>query len=607
MKKIIFSALALALVCLCSCSDDDGKASGRAYETITLKNGIYNNAGTRAVSQTLQEYKFDAGRQVGVFVSGAGTESGYGYSNVQLTTDGKEGFTGATLLYPTEGSVVINSYAPYNADYTLGETQIFTVSADQSNDEDYIASDLLYAEETADKYDETVTVKYYHELEKIDINIHGDIEEILGDTLTLLNLTTSARFDPSTGAIEAVSGSEADIITAEYGNEADGAEYLTSSTIVVPQNLSNLTVTIGKYTYTCSTDVDGEGGTRYSFNCTVEKGKYIGILDYDGIINNWTDEGDEEEEEEENEETGDYVFDLGSIDPTIWGDGTYNALTQTLATGDYGFGGWQFAGGLDLSAYNYLVIEVESGTDLSGAVRFRMFDEDNYWSTPANFNITSTTTVIDLNNQQVDDPDNEGYAPVDPSHIYIAGFWTFGPDYPVIIKKIYATNTLPETEDEEENEEESDGTSADDYEFSLSSLDATIWGDGTFDTSTGTLVTGEYGFGGWHFGSGLDLSAYNYLVLDLAEGTNISGDGGVVFRLYPENNYWISDSEVAMFDVDACKMVIDLNNMSAQTSASGASSIDPSAIYYAGFWTYGGEDNKVVINRIYATNTYPDI
>ncbi len=96
-------------------------------------------------------------------------------------------------------------------------------------------------------------------------------------------------------------------------------------------------------------------------------------------------------------------------------------------------------------------------------------------------------------------------------------------------------------------------------------------------------------------------------MLDLAEGTNISGDGGVVFRLYPENNYWISDSEVAMFDVDACKMVIDLNNMSAQTSASGASSIDPSAIYYAGFWTYGGEDNKVVINRIYATNTYPDI
>ncbi len=458
MKYILFPILAVAILAFAACSDNEENCVGVAYETITLKNGIYNSTSTRTINQQLQEYKFDEGRPVGVFVSGIATEYGYGYSNVKLVTDGIEGFTGPTLYYPTEGSIVVCSYAPYNEDFSLYVPQMFSVMTDQRSEEDYINSDLLYAEASADKYDATVTLKYFHQLEKIDINIHGDIEEVLGDTLTLLNLRSSAMFLPSSGEITSVNGSETDIVTATYNKIDDDDEYLTSSTIVVPQDVSKLTITIGEYTYTCTTNVDLEGGERYSFNCTVEKGKYAGSLNYEGTINNWEDgviddevidnddDNDGDDNGDDNEDVGedDYLFPLSSLDPTIWGDGSFNSATNTLITDTYGFGGWHFSPALDLSGYNYLVVKTSAGTDFSGGVRFRLFDEDNYWSMPANFLITDYTTVIDLNNQAVDDTDNEGYMPIDPSHIYIAGFWTYGgSDFKVVIDKVYATNTYP--------------------------------------------------------------------------------------------------------------------------------------------------------------------
>lgn len=107
-----------------------------------------------------------------------------------------------------------------------------------------------------------------------------------------------------------------------------------------------------------------------------------------------------------------------------------------------------------------------------------------------------------------------------------------------------------------------------------------------------TIVLGQYGFGGWNFSSGLDLSGYKYLVVKLAQAPS----GGWSLRLFDQNNYWGDrNSDKA---VNSLTTVVNLqNNPVAQNTSQ---KIDPSHIYILGFWDYGG--NQLRISKIYLTN-----
>ncbi len=614
-KRNLFFTLvgAVLLLSLSACSDDD-KSGGGVYEKIVLTSSINNGAMTKSVSQTLQEYDFASGRAVGAFVTGEGTESGYdGYANVQLTTDGEGGFTGETMIYPVSGTITVNAYAPYNSAWTLTSAQTFSVQTDQSGDEAYMNSDLLYAEATASNSDATVPLKFYHMLSKIDISLSGDTDEVKGEKLVINDVKTTTTFLPSGGTITAASGDAADIVVADYA--ADAAAF-TGSVIVVPQTLNGITVTIGDYTFTYSSQITLASGTRYSFNAVVEKGVTGGELVFNPTISGWENpDGTGGDGESTGGDDGDnYVFDLDYLNPSIWESGTFDDATGLLVTGSYGFGGWHDSSEpIDLSGYRYLVLDLGEMTDTSGNVHFRIFGEDNYWSTPANFVIHHTgLTVIDLENQadQIEDPDGEGFTPQDVSHIYYAGFWTVGGEsHAVQINKIYATNTYPESADSGDdggNEEQGGEIDGDVYEFDFDYLSPSIWESGTFDESTGILVTGQYGFGGWQFDEPVDLSGYRYLVLDLGEET-ADLSGWIRFRLFDANNYWGTCSNYNITHTGLT--VLDLENQDAEIDAvDGEDHVaqDVSHIYIAGFWTIGGEDHQVQINRIYATNTNPE-
>ncbi len=69
------------------------------------------------------------------------------------------------------------------------------------------------------------------------------------------------------------------------------------------------------------------------------------------------------------------------FNPSIFGDGSFDEETNTLITGQWGFGGWWYNKGVDLSSYHYLVAELDN--DNESGVSFRLFDENNYWSPPA--------------------------------------------------------------------------------------------------------------------------------------------------------------------------------------------------------------------------------
>src|SRR5574344_852543 len=81
----------------------------------------------------------------------------------------------------------------------------------------------------------------------------------------------------------------------------------------------------------------------------------------------------------------------GLFNPPICETGSFNQTTKTLITGPYGFGGWQYSNGLDLSKYKYLVVTL--GADNYSSISFRIFDENNYWSKPAEYNFGSSRQV----------------------------------------------------------------------------------------------------------------------------------------------------------------------------------------------------------------------
>ena len=118
-----------------------------------------------------------------------------------------------------------------------------------------------------------------------------------------------------------------------------------------------------------------------------------------------------------------------AFNPSIWEKGSFDENTRTLITGRYGFGGWQFSSGLNLSAYR--TITVELGNDNTSSVSFRIFDKNNYWTEPAAYDFGSSRKVIvDLQNMK----DKNGTR-IDPSHLYIVGFWSTG-NKPIIINRI---------------------------------------------------------------------------------------------------------------------------------------------------------------------------
>lgn len=121
------------------------------------------------------------------------------------------------------------------------------------------------------------------------------------------------------------------------------------------------------------------------------------------------------------------------FNPDIWADGTFDETTHTLKTGQWGFGGWQYDG-IDLSGYRYLVAKLGSANNAD--VTFNIFDENNYWGSPASYKFgTGRQIVVSLKYAKK----SNGSA-LNPSHIYIAGFWSNG-NNPFVIDSVFLSNS----------------------------------------------------------------------------------------------------------------------------------------------------------------------
>lgn len=139
-----------------------------------------------------------------------------------------------------------------------------------------------------------------------------------------------------------------------------------------------------------------------------------------------------EEPEEPVDCQGFFPLTRGCFNPSIWETGSYNYKTQTLITGQYGFGGWKYDQPIDLSGYDKIIVTLAKPCDK--AASFRLFDESSYWSTPYAFDFKNNATVGEIKLSECMKGDSG--EKLNPSHIYIAGFWTLGGGDGVQIKSI---------------------------------------------------------------------------------------------------------------------------------------------------------------------------
>ena len=238
-------------------------------------------ATTRTLNQNIQASQLANGNTVGVFIIDEGNEALS--DNTKITADGEGGFIYSRDLYwPVEGKASIYTYGPYQGDWNgkLGEEVAFTVENDQSTDEGYLKSDLVFGLPVAgnplEQTSANIPLSFVHKLAKVNITVINETETSLADAVvTLKDMPTTVTMNTKTGELGQSSGSD----TIRVATFAGSASSYKCSAIVVPQKLTygsqvvKVSLKNGKtLAATTRTDMTLESGKTYNFNINVTVG-----------------------------------------------------------------------------------------------------------------------------------------------------------------------------------------------------------------------------------------------------------------------------------------------------------------------------------------------
>ena len=254
MKKNKFflglATIAAAAFAFTGCSSDelDNQTIQKSGNKI---NFTYGAAATRTVTDPQSGTSVSTGLNVGIFgVSSEGTTTMTNYANNKYVTAASNAINLATgssdMTWPTTTSATasIYAYAPYQESWEVNTANSFSVQSDQTSDDNYLASDLLYASATDQTQNATVNLAFSHKLSKVSITIKkatGSNVTLNGATVKIKNTQLTTSLNPSTGALGDASGEATDITAAtiaselEAGNESSTA---TACAVIVPQTLA---------------------------------------------------------------------------------------------------------------------------------------------------------------------------------------------------------------------------------------------------------------------------------------------------------------------------------------------------------------------------------
>ena len=327
----LFISLAAALTMAAgftSCSNDDvlegQPLDGRTPITLT------SSVATRSVSQTLQDDQIAKGVDVGVFAQSNATAIENGDNN-RLTADGAGAFTGETMYFPEEGGVSIYAYAPYNSawDGQLNSNNEFTVPADQSTDDGYLAADLILGTPSTGNPVQSTTdaiqLNFRHKLTKLnlDFNVGQSGVNLKGATVKVTNVVGTTTVNVGAGTTGNAQGNPMEITAAKFA--ADATEF-SASAIFVPQAVLGQTDFVlvstadGKqYKAALNKDVTFAEGKKYTYTVQFNGGGDEPVtieLKLGSVLDNWEDGNEDiggEPEETVAYGVGDYMLSDGTF------------------------------------------------------------------------------------------------------------------------------------------------------------------------------------------------------------------------------------------------------------------------------------------------------
>lgn len=282
----ITAALALAGCTKTENSVPDGPLELRLTSAIEIE--------TRAGDGT-QATQIASGEKVYVWVSDDTTNKSL-YEKNELTTGDDGALSGGSAMYYPQTGNGVNvsafhgkfSFADANA---LPTSVSFSVEQDQSKaGSAYTNSDLLYACRNAKRSSSAVSLKFYHMLSKLELNISKSSELTDGiSSVTLDGVIIDGTFSPLTSSDISTESKRAGSISA--GTSTAGMSLGTlaaNEAIVVPQSLSGKTLTFtlesgGKLIYTFPESAAFVSGKKHIYTVTL---KLTGVS-VQSEIENW--------------------------------------------------------------------------------------------------------------------------------------------------------------------------------------------------------------------------------------------------------------------------------------------------------------------------------
>ena len=231
---------------------------------VSLTVNISESAETRAGTSLLTAFSDEV---LGIALTNCIDGSGAALASTTYTVG--TGF--ASQPYISTDPATIKGYYPDSA----RTASSFSVQADQTSDDNYKASDLLYAETTATKAAPSPTLTFTHKMSKVIVNVTPTSGVSSVTSVTLNNINRTVAFTPATGVLGALSN------PGDISMSNEGAALIPPQTTNGDNNFLTIVTDVGTAYYKLA--MEFVGGKVYTININVEKSS-IGLTT---TITNW--------------------------------------------------------------------------------------------------------------------------------------------------------------------------------------------------------------------------------------------------------------------------------------------------------------------------------